>query len=138
MSERRRVSIRHESDVAMARKAARELAGLAGLDERATEALTTAVSELARNVLVHGQGGEIALEIAEEESRAGVAVVARDGGPGIADLERALQDGYSSGGGLGLGLSSARRLADDFAIQSTVGEGTTVTLKKWTAKGRES
>ncbi|OLC67000.1 MAG: ATP-binding protein [Candidatus Rokubacteria bacterium 13_1_40CM_2_68_8] len=126
-----RVPIRHESDVAMARKRVREMARRQGLEERAVEALATAVSEVARNIVVHAGLGELLLDAAEERGRRGVVVIARDGGPGIPDLEMALRDGYSSAEGLGLGLSSARRLVDEFEIISTAGQGTTVTLKKW-------
>jgi|CZKU01.1.fsa_nt_gi anti-sigma regulatory factor (Ser/Thr protein kinase) len=125
------VPIRHESDVAMARKQVRELAYPAGFREAAVEALATAVTELARNILVHAGTGEIRIACAEERGRFGLVVVATDRGPGIADLARAQQDHYSTGQGLGLGLPSARRFVDEFDLSSTVGGGTTVTLKKW-------
>jgi serine/threonine-protein kinase RsbT len=95
------------------------------------EALATAVTEIARNIVVHAWSGEIALGILEQDTRRGVIVTARDAGPGIADLERAMLDGFSTGTGLGYGLPGARRLVDEFEIESKVGVGTMVTLKKW-------
>ncbi len=127
----RHVPIRDESDVAMARKWTRQFAADAGLDTSAVDALVTAISEIARNALVHAGGGEIILSSIEDGPRRGVSAVARDQGPGIADVERALQDGYSTAGGLGLGLSSARRLVSEFEVKSSEGGGTTVTLRQW-------
>lgn len=92
----------------------------------------TATSELAQNLVDHAGGGEMRFALLGEDGRRGIEVSARDDGPGIADPERALQDGYSSGAGLGLGLSSAKRLMDDFELRSQLGSGTTVTLRKWT------
>jgi serine/threonine-protein kinase RsbT len=97
----------------------------------ALEALATAVSEVARNVLVHARTGEIVLAIERAPGKLALVVIARDDGPGISDIERAMGDGYSSAFGLGLGLPSARRLVDEFAIESSVDQGTTVTLKMW-------
>jgi serine/threonine-protein kinase RsbT len=125
------VSVREEPDVAVARQAVRAVATEAGLGVSAVEALATAVSEIARNIVVHSRGGDIAVRRVEERGRRGVEVVARDEAPGIADLERVMQDGYSTGKGLGLGLPGARRLVDEFRLESAVGRGTTVTLKKW-------
>jgi serine/threonine-protein kinase RsbT len=126
-----RVPVSEEADVAMARKCAREVARLAGLSEVQTEALATAVSEIARNILVHAGAGEVLFGTTGGGARHAVVVIARDHGPGIPDPEEALRDGYSSTGPLGLGLSSARRLVDDFTLFPTVGGGTTVILKKW-------
>jgi serine/threonine-protein kinase RsbT len=126
-----RVPIVGESDVAMARKHVRDLASQAGLDTSSVEALAIATSEVARNILLHAQSGEILLRVTEEHGRRAVVVVAQDDGPGIADIQRAIEDGYSTGSGLGLGLPSARRLVDQFELVSEVGRGTTVTLKKW-------
>jgi len=125
------VPVRDESDVVMARKRVRELGYQAGLQEAAVEALATAVTEVGRNIVVYGRGGEIRIVVANEEGHSGIVVIATDRGPGIADLARATEDGYSTGGGLGLGLSSAKRLVDQFDLSSVVGCGTTVTLKKW-------
>ena len=92
--------------------------------------IATAISELARNIVQYARQGEIVLS-AVEGSRRGIQIVARDHGPGISDLELAMRDGYSTGGSLGLGLPGARRLMDEFAIDSEVGKGTTISMKKW-------
>jgi serine/threonine-protein kinase RsbT len=127
-----RVDIRDDSDVAMARKAARALAERAGLSAGAAEALATAVSEVARNIVVHAGSGELVLDLeVDAAGRTAVCVLACDDGPGIEDLERALADGYSTGQGLGLGLPSARRLMDELSLSSPPGQGTLVTMKKY-------
>jgi anti-sigma regulatory factor (Ser/Thr protein kinase) len=126
-----RLPIRHSSDAATARQRLREFAYRRGFQEAAVEGLATAVSELAHNIVRHAGSGEISIGFAERDDRIGLYVVASDQGPGIPDLERALQDGHSTTGGLGLGLSSARRFVDEFELSSLPGEGTTVTLKKW-------
>lgn len=128
-----RVPVREELDVVLARKRGRELARHEGLPEAATEAVATAISEIARNIIVHAGTGEIRLEVVTGRGRRQLVVRARDRGPGIPDLDRAMQDGYSTAGGLGLGLSSARRLMDEFHVVSAVGRGTIVTMKKWAA-----
>ncbi len=88
-------------------------------------------SEIARNILMYAKRGEVTLSLVANGDRRGIVIVARDQGPGIRDVERALEDGYSTSGGLGLGLPGARRLMDDFDVSSGVGKGTTVTMKKW-------
>ncbi len=93
--------------------------------------LVTAASELARNTLIHGGGGAVRLESLNDGPRRGLRLVFEDRGPGIADIEQALRDGYTSGGGLGLGLGGARRLTNEFAIDSEVGRGTRVTIARW-------
>ena len=93
--------------------------------------MVTAASELARNTLVHGGGGQVRLDLLEEGRRHGIRLVFEDKGPGIADIELALKDGYTTAGGLGLGLSGARRLSNEFEISSRVGEGTRVTIVRW-------
>ena len=93
--------------------------------------VATAISELARNILEYAGYGEIIFELAQQGGRRGIVVIARDQGPGIPDIEKAMQDGYSTTKSLGLGLPGSRRLMDDFEIVSQVGEGTTVTVKKW-------
>ncbi len=122
-----------ESDVGVARRRARELGDEQGLLANSVEALATAVSEIARNVIVHAGRGELLLGVVRDGRRVGVVAVARDEGPGIPNVEDAMRDGYSTGNGLGLGLPSARRLVDEFEIRSAVGQGTTVTLRKWAA-----
>ena len=93
--------------------------------------IITAASELARNTLQHGGGGSITIEIVENGTRRGLRLTFKDQGPGIPDLELAMKDGYTTGGGLGLGLSGSKRLVNEFAIRSKVGEGTEVTITKW-------
>ena len=128
-----RIAIESDADVVTARQRARALA--VGLDMPSTDQtlLATAISEVARNITAYAVRGEVLLELVRDgHGRRGIRVVARDEGPGIADLERALTDGYTTGGGLGLGLPGARRLVDDFNIETAPGVGTTVTLVKWT------
>lgn len=91
----------------------------------------TAASELARNTLQHGGGGNVSIEIVENGTRRGLRLTFKDKGPGIPDVELAMKDGYTTGSGLGLGLGGSKRLVNDFAIQSKVGEGTEVTITKW-------
>jgi serine/threonine-protein kinase RsbT len=129
-----RIAIESDSDVVTARQRARELA--AGLELTTTDQtlLATAISEVARNITTYATRGEVLLSVIREPgppAREGIRVVARDQGPGIEDIDRALQDGYTSGNGLGLGLPGARRLVDEFDIESVPSEGTTVTLVKW-------
>jgi serine/threonine-protein kinase RsbT len=128
-----RISIESDADVVTARQRARALA--VGLDMPSTDQtlLATAISEVARNITAYAKRGEVLLELVRDgRGRRGIRVVASDEGPGIADLERALTDGYTTGGGLGLGLPGARRLVDEFEIETAPGVGTTVTLVKWT------
>jgi serine/threonine-protein kinase RsbT len=93
--------------------------------------VVTAASELARNTVIHGAGGTARLEAVQDGGRRGLRVVFEDKGPGIADIEQALRDGYTSSIGLGLGLGGARRLSNEFVIESRVGEGTRVTIVRW-------
>jgi serine/threonine-protein kinase RsbT len=125
MTPDRVVPVRHEADVLAARQAARVLAEKIGFSETELTLIATAISEIARNVITYGKGGEMALEVVTERARRGIVITARDQGPGIPDIERAMQDGFSTGNGLGLGLM------DDFHIQSVVGSGTTIVMKKW-------
>lgn len=124
-------SITREDDVVIVRRRVRELAHQRGLDSFATAAITTAASELARNVLTHARQGHAVIEEVENGSRHGIRLVFCDEGPGIRDLDRALAGGFSTARSLGLGLSGSRRLVDDFHIDSVVGQGTTVTVVKW-------
>lgn len=127
-----RIAIESDADVVTARQRARALA--VGLDMPSTDQtlLATAISEIARNITTYANRGEVLIDIVRDaRGRRGVRVVARDEGPGIENVERALTDGYTTGGGLGLGLPGARRLVDEFEIQTAPGEGTTVTLIKW-------
>lgn len=126
-----RVLISEDSDVVTARKQARKVAQQAGLSQIARESLAVAISEIAQNIVVHAGQGEISIFMVKEPGRDGVAAVAVDDGPGIPDVGLALEDGYSTAHGLGLGLSSAKRLMDEFAIVSASGRGTIVIMKKW-------
>jgi RNA polymerase sigma factor (sigma-70 family) len=129
------VPITGDPDIVTARKAARELASRLDFSRTDLTLLATAVSEIARNIVRFAGRGEIAIELLHQPRR-GVRVVARDTGPGIVDVERALTDGYSTYHGLGLGLPGARRLMDEFAVVTEVGRGTTVTMTKWQQEGR--
>jgi serine/threonine-protein kinase RsbT len=127
-----RIAIESDADVVTARQRARALA--VGLEMPTTDQtlLATAISEIARNITAYAQRGEVLLDVIHDGGRRGIRVVAVDEGPGIEDVERALTDGYTTGGGLGLGLPGARRLVDEFDIKTAPGEGTRVTLIKWT------
>jgi RNA polymerase sigma factor (sigma-70 family) len=126
-----RIPIRCDADVITARKQGRELARQAGFSATDLTIIATAISEIARNIVMFASPGEVVVSLIGENDRQGVRVVARDSGPGIADVERALQDGYSGYGGMGLGLPGCRRLMDEFEIRSEVGVGTTVIMIKW-------
>jgi RNA polymerase sigma factor (sigma-70 family) len=125
-----RVPVHADADIVAARQAAREAAGRLGFPPTDLTAIATAVSEVARNIVRFASSGEVVIEILEEP-RPGIRIVARDVGPGIADVDRALQDGFSTYSGLGLGLPGTRRLMDEFGVVSETGHGTTVTMTKW-------
>lgn len=129
--ERIHVFVSGPSDVDWARQTARAMGEREGLNEIRAVALATAVSEIARNILVHAGKGQISFCPFTDGQRHGIVVVARDEGPGIPDIEQAMQDGYSTKGSLGLGLSGARRMVDVFEIESVAGAGVTITLTKW-------
>lgn len=118
-------------DVVVVRQRVRSLAERAGLKLVDQTKIVTAASELARNTIIYGGGGTALLEVVEKNGRAGVRVTLEDHGPGIADLELAMKDGYTSGAGLGLGLSGSKRLSNEFEIVSKPGEGTRVTITRW-------
>lgn len=126
-----RVPIDSDSDIVIARQKGRALAAELGFSSTDVVRIATAISELARNVLSYASSGEIRLEAVNGRNRCGIAIVASDRGPGIADIERAMEDAYSTSGGLGLGLPGVRRLMDEFTIDSAVGRGTTVSATKW-------
>ncbi len=132
MAEPIHVPINSDADTVIARQQGRALAAQLGLSSSDQALVAAAISELARNIVEYAKHGEIILELAERNHKRAVVVIARDEGPGIPDIERAMQDGFTTGNGLGLGLPGARRLMDDFEIVSQVGKGTTVTAKKWT------
>jgi serine/threonine-protein kinase RsbT len=125
-------AVRIEQDVVLARQTARKLAVECGLRLVDQTKLITAASELARNTVIYGGGGDMDWEILEEERRKGLRLVFRDEGPGIADMKLAMTDGWTSGSGLGLGLTGAKRLVDDFSVESAPGAGTRVMICKWT------
>jgi serine/threonine-protein kinase RsbT len=122
-----------QEDVVSVRQGTRSLAVEIGLTIIDQTKIVTAASELARNTVVYGGGGKATLEIVKEGAKQGLRLTFEDKGPGIADVERAMQDGYSTGSGLGLGLGGAKRLCNDFAIESKVGVGTRVTIARWKA-----
>jgi serine/threonine-protein kinase RsbT len=125
------IAIRSAADIVEARQRGRSLASRFGFTGSDLTVIATAISELARNVLEYAKTGEIVLSLAQKGSRNGIRIVARDTGPGIADLAKAMQDGYTTGKGLGIGLPGVRRLMDEFEIVSEVNKGTIVTVKKW-------
>ena len=125
-----RVAVRTDADIVTARQAAREVATRLGFSPTETTSIATAVSEMARNIVRFADSGEVVVTEVTGP-RCGISIVARDAGPGIPDVEQALEDGYSTYRGLGLGLPGARRLMDDFAVVSETGRGTTVTMTKW-------
>jgi serine/threonine-protein kinase RsbT len=120
-----------DGDVVRVRQAARLLAQKAGLSIVDQTKLVTAASELARNTLIHGGGGRAEVQIIHEGGRAGVRAFFSDDGGGIADVAKAMSGGFSTGGGLGLGLSGSRRLVDAFELDTGVGRGTRITVTKW-------
>ena len=126
-----RVEIASNEDVVLVRQRAREQAHRAGFSLLETTKLVTAASELARNVLDYGGGGHADIEVITDGIRRGVRMTFVDEGPGIADVEAALRDGFSTGGGLGLGLGGSRRLVSEFHIESEVGRGTRVQVIRW-------
>ena len=126
-----RVDIQSNEDVVIVRQRAREQSVRAGFSLLETTKLVTAASELARNALEHGGGGHAEIEVITDGIRRGVRMTVIDEGPGIPDIELALRDGYTSGGGLGLGLGGSRRLVNEFHIESEVGRGTRVQVIRW-------
>jgi serine/threonine-protein kinase RsbT len=131
MRDETRVPINSDVDILTARQRGRALAQHLGLSSSNLTLIATAISELARNILLYAERGELVLGIVEKDGKVGLGVVARDGGPGIRDIERAMEVGYSTSGSLGLGLPGVRRLMDEFHIVSEIGKGTTVTASKW-------
>jgi anti-sigma regulatory factor (Ser/Thr protein kinase) len=131
MGDEIRVPIASDSDMVPARAEGRALATQLGFSRTDATLIATAISEIARNIVVHVGNGEILLQPLYEDHRYGLLVVAQDAGPGIPDVEAALDHGFASGKGLGLGLPGARRLMDEFHVASEPGKGTTVTMKKW-------
>ena len=131
MTREARVAINREPDIIVARQQGRDIAVELGFSRGELALIATAISEITRNVIAYATRGEMTMRVVQDGARRGVEIVVQDEGPGIADLPQAMQDGYSTGGGLGLGLPGARRLMDEFAIESTVGRGTRVVMRKW-------
>ncbi|WP_433254235.1 anti-sigma regulatory factor [Streptosporangium sp. CA-135522] len=123
--------IKSNSDVVLVRQRVRTVAVNVGLSLVDQTKVVTAASELARNALVYAGGGQVRIEIVNNGIRRGLRLAFSDNGPGIPDIQQALTDGWTTGGGLGLGLSGSRRLVDEFDLQSAPGEGTLVTVTKW-------
>jgi serine/threonine-protein kinase RsbT len=125
------VPIRSDADIVKARQVGRDLAADLSFSFTDLTLIATAISELARNIILYAHEGDVCLQIVKQGEKRGIVVIARDRGPGIPDIRRALQDGYSTSRSLGMGLPGARRLMDEFDLRSEVGQGTTVTVKKW-------
>lgn len=126
-----RVKIASSFDVTTARQLGRKLASDSGLAQAEVTLLAAAISEIARNIIEHARRGELLFKTVENGVKRGLQIIARDEGPGIADVPRAMQYGFSTAGGLGVGLPGAKWLMDEFDIDSTVGQGTRVTMCKW-------
>jgi serine/threonine-protein kinase RsbT len=131
MSDEVHIEVECDADIVQARAGGRALASQLGFSRTDATLIATAISEVARNIVVHAGRGEIVVKKEDGTDRYGVVVIARDSGPGIADLEAAMEEGYGTKGGFGLGLPGTRRIMDDFDIESAVGSGTTVTMRKW-------
>jgi len=121
-----------DTDIVAARQQGRALAVRAGFTATELTLVATAISEVARNIVMHAGTGEMTMSIVEIDDRRGMRIVATDEGPGIDDIDRALEDGFTTGEGLGLGLPGARRLMDELTVTSAPGKGTTVVMHKWT------
>ena len=134
MEDETTLPIRSEHDILVARQRVRELATEVGFAGSDLTILATAISEIARNIVQYAGRGEMVFTLVRDGRSPGIVVVARDQGPGIPDVALAMQDGYSTGRSLGLGLPGARRLVDEFDLVSRAGSGTTVTMKKWIQK----
>jgi serine/threonine-protein kinase RsbT len=126
-----RVAIRTDADVVTARQEARAMGARLGFASTDLTLLATAISEVARNITTYAGEGEVLLRVLDERGRQGIEVLATDEGPGIDDVELAMQDGFTTGNGLGLGLPGTRRLVDDFDLETAPGAGTKVRLVKW-------
>jgi serine/threonine-protein kinase RsbT len=127
----RAIAIVRDTDVLAARLAARALASRVGFTGTDLVLIASAVSEVARNIVAYAGPGEVVLSVVQNRSRLGLQVIARDQGPGIADLSRALEKGFSTSRSLGLGLPGSKRFMDEFRLESALGMGTTVTMRKW-------
>ena len=131
VEKRETLPIRTEEDIVTVRQVVRRWCGEVGFGLVDQTKIVTAASELGRNALVYGRGGVVELMSVVDQGRRGLALKFDDNGPGIADVELALRDGYTTGRGLGLGLGGARRLMNEFEVRTTPGAGTTVTVARW-------
>ena len=131
MEDEIKIAVKSDEDVLNARQQGRALAARLGFSSVDLTLIVTAISEIARNIASYAEKGEMIFRIVHQGRKNGIVVIACDQGPGIPDLDIAMQDGYSTSGSLGLGLPGAKRLMDDFEIVSAVGKGTCVTMKKW-------
>ena len=131
MKDETRIPIRRDQDIVAARQQGRALALRLGFSNSNLTLIATAISELARNILLYAKTGEMTLGVMKQNGREGIVLIANDSGPGINDIPRAMQMGYSTSGSLGLGLPGVKRLMDEFEIVSRAGQGTKVTATKW-------
>lgn len=131
MAAESRIPISSDADIVEARQAGRALAAELGFSAVDQTMIATAISELARNIMQYARRGEVTIGTAKKENRTGLFIEARDDGPGIPDIGQAMQEGFSTGHGLGMGLPGTRRLMDEFEIESEPGRGTRVTMRKW-------
>jgi serine/threonine-protein kinase RsbT len=127
----RRVVIRSDADILVARQQGRTLAEQLGFAGSELTVIATAISEVARNIVEYAGSGEMVIRPLDSGFRHGIIIISHDEGPGIPDVSQAMQDGYSTSGGLGMGLPGARRLMDELEVTSELGRGPTVTMKKW-------
>lgn len=125
------IPIKSDLDVLKARQQGKELASALRFTNTELTIIATAISEIARNTVLYAKTGRLQLKVIHQGQKRGLLIIVKDHGPGIADLDLAMQDGYSTSRGLGIGLPGARRLMDEFDISSEVGKGTTITMKKW-------
>jgi serine/threonine-protein kinase RsbT len=130
-----RIAIATEADIVIARQKGRQLAAAGGFSSTEQTLIATAISEVARNIVEYAERGQISIRVVESSGRRGLVLVAEDHGPGIADPILAMRDGYSTGNSLGIGLPGAKRLMDEFDLETAVGCGTTITMKKWVRVG---
>jgi serine/threonine-protein kinase RsbT len=126
-----RVAINSDQDIVLARQKGRALATELGFSAGDATLIAAAISELARNIVSYARAGQITLKVLNNANRQGLSIIATDNGPGIQDIRQAMRDGFSTSGSLGMGLPGVRRLMDEFMIDSQLGRGTTVAVKKW-------
>ncbi len=132
MTEKKRlIPVKEELDIVTARQAGRELSRSLGFSIVDLTRITTAISELARNIILYADSGTVTIETINQADTLGIEIIAQDNGPGIADVDKAMEDGFSTSNGLGAGLPGVRRLMDDFELKTEVDKGTTIRIVKW-------